>query len=383
MSDFRFPQRVAKLRDAIVENSKTDADDSVDAMIVSTLEHCRYLTGFTGSNALLIVTAKDALFLTDGRYDLQSSVEVPGFTRIILPPGSDLALAAAQHVVDLGAKRVGFEAAHMTVTAYKVLENKVEEIAPGKITLIGRTNTVEFIKAIKDAEEVAALRVAIAAADETFDFLQQTVKVGKTRGLTELDLAWELETFMRRDKGATRLGFDSIIGSGPNSALIHGRPTNRVIGSSGGPEFLLCDYGCEIGGYNSDITRTVVVGQPTPRHREIYELVHTAQAAALAAIKPGKIGKEVDAAARDIITMAGFGPNFNHGLGHGLGRLVHDQYGVFNAASELVVREGMVITVEPGVYINDFGGVRIEDNILVTADGCEILTHSTKELIVL
>jgi Xaa-Pro aminopeptidase len=166
--------------------------------------------------------------------------------------------------------------------------------------------------------------------------------------------------------------------------MIHGRPTERILGSSGGPEFLLCDYGCEINGYNSDLTRTFVVnGEPTARQREIYDVVKAAQLAALEAIKPGVIGKDVDAAARNIITAAGFGNNFNHGLGHGLGRLVHDQYGVFNATSELVIREGMVVTVEPGIYLDGWGGVRIEDDVLVTATGYDVLTHSTKEMVIL
>ncbi len=379
MSEFRFPHRIAALRSVLSQNSRPDTDDAVDGMIVSYLEHGKYLTGFTGSNALVIITKDHALFLTDGRYDLQSSTEVPGFDRVILPPASDLALAAAQKVAALGIKRAGFETTHLTYAAYNSLAKNMAEIAPA-VQLIGRTNVVEFIKAIKDADEIAALRVAIDAADEAFTHLQQIVKPG----MSELDVAWELESFLRRVKGATRLGFDSIIGSGPNSAMIHGRPTERILGSSGGSEFLLCDYGCEINGYNSDLTRTFVVnGEPTARQREIYDVVKAAQLAALEAIKPGVIGKDVDAAARNIITAAGFGNNFNHGLGHGLGRLVHDQYGVFNATSELVIREGMVVTVEPGIYLDGWGGVRIEDDVLVTATGYEVLTHSTKEMVIL
>ena len=380
MSDFRFPHRVAGLRQVIAQESKAEADDAVDAMIVSYLENCRYLSGFSGSNALIIVTQKEALFLTDGRYAYQSSVEVPGFERVILPQGTDLAAAAAETAHKLGAKRVGYEAERLSVSAFAALEKASEGANPGGIELIGRIGTVEGLRQIKDADEVAALKVAIAAADEAFGFLVATAEVG----MTELDLAWELETYLRRTKGATRLGFDSIIGSGPNSAIIHGRPTDRVIGSSRGPEFLLCDYGCEIDNYNSDITRTFVIGgEPTPRHQEIYNLVKTAQQAALDAIKPGVIGKDADAAARTIITAAGYGDNFGHGLGHGLGRSVHDQTGVMNPVSEIVLKAGMVITVEPGVYIDGFGGVRIEDDVLVTETGCEILTHSPKNLIVI
>jgi Xaa-Pro aminopeptidase len=372
LTDFRFPHRVEGLRALLPQG-----ENPVEAIIVSNLENCRYLSGFTGSNALVLVTAAEAFFLTDGRYRLQSATEVPGYERIILPQGTSLAEAAGELVKRVGARTVGFEGGHLTFSGYEALKKAMPE--EETVTLVPRGDAVESLRQVKDADEVAAIRRAIALADACFDFIRGTARAG----MTEKELAWEMEVFLRHTKGATKLGFESIVGSGPNSALIHGRPSERVLGSSGGPEFLLCDYGCEVDGYNSDITRTFVLGgEPTPRQREIYEAVRRAQVAALEAIRPGMVGKDVDKVARDVLTEAGLGEAFGHGLGHGLGRQVHDHL-AFSQKSEVVLKPGMVVTVEPGAYIEGLGGVRIEDDVLVTETGGEVLTHSTKELIVL
>jgi Xaa-Pro aminopeptidase len=323
----------------------------------------------------VLVTAAEAFFLTDGRYLLQSAAEVPGFERIILAQGTSLAEAAGDLIKRVGSRKVGFEGGHLTYSGYEALKKATPETA----ALVPRDDAMQSLRQVKDADEVAAIRRAIAIADACFEFIRETARAG----MTERELAWEMEVFMRHTKGAAKLGFESIVGSGPNSALIHGRPSDRVLGSSGAPEFLLCDYGCEMDNYNSDITRTFILGgEPTARQREIYEAVRRAQAAALEAIRPGMIGKDVDKVARDILTAAGLGEAFGHGLGHGLGRQVHDHL-AFGQKSEVVLRPGMVVTVEPGAYIEGLGGVRIEDDVLVTETGCEVLTHSPKELIVL
>jgi Xaa-Pro aminopeptidase len=200
--------------------------------------------------------------------------------------------------------------------------------------------------------------------------------------MTERELAWEMEVFMRTH-GASKLGFESIVGSGPNSALIHGRPSDRRLGESGQPEFLLCDFGCEVDGYNSDITRTFVIGgEPTAEQRKLYDAVLQAELAAIAAIKPGVPGKDIDKIARDLLTEAGYGEAFAHSLGHGLGRIVHD-HPALGQKSEVTLVPGMIVTVEPGAYLEGFGGVRVEDDVLVTETGCEILTRSPKELLVI
>lgn len=384
MTDFRYPARMIRLREKLAHSiPQKSAEDApplpdlppCDTLLVSDLENTRYLTGFSGSNALLIVRQNEAVFLTDGRYKLQAGREVPGWEIVIVPQGSVLAEVAGEHLKRLGSRRVGFEAAQLTVNGYEALR----KAAPEGVELVARTGLVESVRAIKDADEIAALRAAIAIADECFEFIRQTVRAG----MTEKQLAWEMETFMRSTKGAARLSFESIVGSGPQSALIHGRPTDRVIGSSGQPEFLLCDFGCELAGYCSDITRTFVVGgQPSPKQRDLYDAVLRAQLAAIAAIKPGATGKGVDSVAREVLTEAGYGDAFGHGLGHQLGRVVHDGQ-AFSQKAEVTLEAGMVVTVEPGAYLEDVGGVRIEDDVLVTATGCEVLTQSTKELVVL
>lgn len=386
--DFRFPHRIAGLRERIStpytrgEGEQAVTVDPVDALVIvgneqsaTGLEHARYLSGFTGSNALVVITGKgEAVFVTDGRYQLQSSREVTGMERVILPQGSNMNEAAGEVLKKLGVRRVGFEAAYLSYNAFEGLKKHLGE----GMELVPRTDDVETLRHVKDADEVAAMRRAIVLADECFDFIRNTAKIG----MTERELAWEMEVFMRT-RGASKLGFESIVGSGPNSALIHGRPSDRKLGESGGPEFLLCDYGCEVAGYNADITRTFVLGgEPTSEMRRLYDAVLEAQLAALEAIRPGAAGKDVDSVARMLLTNAGYGEAFAHSLGHGLGRLVHD-HPAFGQKSEIVLKPGMIVTCEPGAYIAGFGGVRIEDDVLVTETGNEILTRSTKELLVL
>ncbi len=367
-SSFRFPARVHGLRAALVK-------EGADAALVTNLENVRYLTGFSGSNGLAIVTPNAAVFLTDGRYTVQSSREVPGWERVILPQGSDMAQAAGEQVTRLGARQVAFEEAHLTVKAFEALKKALPE--NGAITLTGKSDLVENLRQIKDGEEITAIRRAIALADACFDHVRTITKTG----MTERELAWQMEVFLR-SHGAQRLSFETIVASGPNAALPHARPSERKLGESGGPEFLILDYGAELDGYCSDITRTLVVGgEPSEKQHAMYNAVLRAQLASLEAIKPGVEGKAVDQLARDLLTQDGLGELFTHGLGHALGRVVHDGMG-FSQKSTITVQPGMVLTVEPGVYEENFGGVRIEDDIVVTETGCEILTQSTKELLV-
>jgi len=346
----------------------------IDGLIVSHVENARYLSGFTGSNALIVLTAEDAVFFTDTRYDLQSQTEAVGFERVVLAPGAIMGEAVGEVLKRLGIRRAGFEAAHMTYSGYLALQKAIGDAA----ALEPRSDLVEKVRLVKDADEIAGTRASIAIADECFEFMRSMIRPG----MTEKQVAWEMEQFMRGKRGAEKLSFDSIVGSGPNAALIHGHPGDRVIGSSGEPEFLLCDFGCQLGGYCSDITRTFVVGgEPTDRQREIYDTVAECLQLSIAAIKPGVPGKDIDKMARDFLVARGFG-DLQHGLGHGLGRVVHDGQ-MFGQRSETIAAPGMVATVEPGIYIEGLGGVRIEDDIVVTESGCEVLTQSTRELIVI
>ncbi|MBC8143004.1 MAG: aminopeptidase P family protein [Armatimonadetes bacterium] len=378
MTDFLYPHRVASLRERLPEADENNP--AIAALIVSDLENCRYLTGFSGSNALVIVTQEQAIFFTDGRYEIQAAKEVPGFERLIQPQGTDLAKASAEEIRKRGIPGAGFEEAHLSVKAFNALRTALDgENGEGKnLPLIGKSGYVESVRALKDADEIARIRLAVALADRCFDYI---LTVAKT-GMTERELAWKMEVFMR-ESGASHLSFDSIVGSGANSALIHGRPGDRIIGASGEPEFILLDFGAELGGYCSDITRTVVVGgAPTDKQRAQYDAVLKAQVAAIDAVKPGAVGKDIHAVAAKSLEASGYGQYFPHGTGHQLGRVVHDGRAL-GLIDEVVMRPGMVVTVEPGAYVEGFGGVRIEDVVVVTETGCEILTGSTKELIAL
>jgi len=379
----RFPSRIAGLRAQIARSSEPGRDtsgneippDPIDGLIVSYLDNAQYLTGFSGSNAVVIVTPERALFVTDGRYALQSRQQVPGLDRVILKPTNDMNEAVGELLGRLVLRRVGFEKAHLTVAAFDALRKQV----PESVELVGTVNLVETVRRIKDADEIAAMRAAIAVADACFDYVCRTAKVG----MTERELAWRMEVFMRHEHGAQALSFESIVGCGPNSALIHGRPSDRPLGASGEAEFLLLDFGAQLNGYCSDLTRTVVIGgAPTDRMQHLYGTVYESQKLALAAIRPGVAGKAVDTVARNFLTAQNLGDAFGHGLGHGLGRVVHDGPAL-SQRSEVILASGMVVTVEPGAYIEGFGGVRIEDDVLVTDAGCEILTQSAKELLVI
>lgn len=365
---FRFSRRVDGVRDWLA--SQTDAN----AVLITNLEHVKYITGFTGSNGIALISKDFAVFITDGRYLLQASVEVTGFeTRIV---GQAILLLEAARVLTIKGFTGGLaiESNTLSVDAWNTLIGGL----PSAINLVPASGIVEPIKAIKEPQEIDAIRRACALVDEACTHITEIVKTG----MTEAELAWRIEVYVR-ERGAVRMGFDSIIGSGPNAAIIHGRAGNRGIGSSGEPEFLLCDFGCEIDGYNSDITRTFVVGgEPTERMQHIFNTVHQAQDAACNAIKPGVAGRDIDAIARGILDDAGYG-NMPHNLGHGLGRLVHDAAGLLSPSSKLSLHENVVLTVEPGIYIEGYGAVRIEDDVLVTATGFERLTQYTRDLVVI
>ena len=378
MSKFSFPARVAALRERL--ELKGDEATGVDALVICHLENVRYLTGFSGSSGLVVLTQTDALFFTDGRYGVQAEREVPGFERIVLPAGSALLVAAAEWLREkAGIFCIGFEADHIPYSAYLTLEQTLDPDDRAQQALFARSGDVEALRAIKDASEIARIRAACQLADACFEHVCAFLKPG----MTEARVAWELESFFRTH-GAQKLSFDPIVGSGANSALIHGRASERVIGSSGGAEFVLMDFGCVLDGYCSDITRTVVVGgEPTEKMRHIYNSVLAAQLAALKAIRPGVAGRDMDALAREMLKSAGYG-EMPHGLGHGLGRVVHDlPLPTFSPRATVTLEPGMVATVEPGIYTEGLGGVRIEDDVLITESGCERLTLATKELLVL
>jgi Xaa-Pro aminopeptidase len=349
----------------------------LDALLVVDLRNIRYLTGFTGSNAALLVHAADepqaeqrTVFCTDGRYLTQSERQVPELERMI-DRRSSLALATRAGEQREHYARTGYESQHVTV---EHLDELVAAAGSG-VKLVRTPGQVESLRMIKDDTEVEALRMACAAADRALAGLIENG--GLAAGRTEREVARELENRML-DHGAAGPSFESIVAAGANSAVPHHRPTDAVLRTG---DLVKLDFGALVDGYHSDMTRTVVLGNPADWQRELYDLVAQAQAAGRAALRVGVGTAEVDAAARAVIEEAGHGENFLHGLGHGVGLEIHEAP-MLGKAGQGRIAAGMAVTVEPGVYLSGKGGVRIEDTLVVRDEDPELLTLTTKQLIV-
>lgn len=340
-------------------------EEKIDAYVVTRPENGRYLSGFSGGEAILFITAERALLLTDFRYLEQATREAPEFE--IIKTGQD----HFDRLAEFGrqARRIGFEGDFVTYESYV----KLTKIFP-QTEFLSIPHLASHLRSVKEPQEIEALRQAVKIADAAFAQIIETLVIGQT----EEQIGLELEYLMRR-AGASKGSFDFIVASGVRSALPHGTASAKKIRSG---EFLTLDFGAVYQGYCSDITRTVFLGEPEAKHREVYEIVLAAQKAGIAAVEPGRAGKEVDAAARKIIADAGYGDYFGHGLGHSVGLAVHEGPNL-NTSEGRLLEPGMTITVEPGVYIPNWGGVRIEDIVLVTEDGCEVLTQATKEFMMI
>lgn len=339
--------------------------EELDALLVTSGANRYYLSGFRGSAGTLLVTRDQVFLLTDGRYVDQAKEQAP-YCRV-LHQGSDWYGTLNQLVKDLGVQKLAFEQEHVSYDEYLRWSEKIEVTA-----LVGKRNFVETFREIKDSRELAAMKKAAAIADKAFQELLSVLRPG----LTETEVAAELEYRMRR-LGSEGPAFDTIVASGSRSALPHGTPTEKKISFG---DFVVLDFGAVYQGYRSDMTRTVVVGRASPKQKDLYQLVLRAQLAGLQTVRAGETCENVDRAARDILTQEGYGECFGHSLGHGVGLEVHENPRMAQG-NKLVLKPGMVVTVEPGVYLTDWGGVRIEDMVVVTGDGCEILTQTPKELI--
>jgi len=342
----------------------------VDALIVTRLPNVRYLTGFTGSNGQAVVGANGAaVFLTDGRYDEQSSHEIPDLPRVAYTQGYPRPLVDACRT--LGAARVAFERRGLTYAAWE----RLSEVGGG-LELVSADDEVERLRRAKDPEEVELIARAQGFADQAFE--KVVLNGGLRAGVTERALARELEDAML-DAGADDRAFDSIVAFGEHAAEPHHHVTDRGLAPG---DVVKLDFGALAQGYHSDMTRTVAFGEPDPRLRELRDLVAEAQRAGIETVRSGVSSVEVDAAARSVIAAAGHADAFPHGLGHGVGLEIHeDPFLRWDAGEDLV--QGMVVTIEPGVYIPGLGGVRIEDMVEVTTDGRREIPRSTRELIVL
>jgi Xaa-Pro aminopeptidase len=359
----------------------TAAERGLDAVLVTKLLNVRYLTGFTGSNgALLLRTDGNDVFGTDGRYTTQAGAQVPDVELLV-----DRATVAglAREAVrprsgGKGAARIGFESHDVTVDGLAGLEAVLADAAAGGRVpeLASIQRAVEALRAVKDDDEVEALRRACAIADRA---LAELAAEGALRpGRTELQVGRELDARML-DLGAEAPSFETIVATGANSAIPHHRPDTTELRAG---DLLKLDFGATVDGYHSDMTRTVVLGHAAEWQREIYDLVAAAQAAGRAALAVGADVVAVDRASREVITEAGHGEHFTHGLGHGVGLEIHEAPGIGPQGAGTLAA-GMAVTVEPGVYLPGHGGVRIEDTLVVTADAPELLTLTSKELLVL
>ncbi|MGR7027853.1 M24 family metallopeptidase [Geodermatophilus sp. URMC 62] len=354
----------------------TATERGLDAVLVTNLLNVRYLTGFTGSNGALLLRADGSdLFGTDGRYTTQAGTQVPDVELLV-----DRATvpALAQEAVRGGAGRIGFESHEVTVDGLAQLQRVLADAAAGGTVpeLVSVRRAVEALRAVKDDGEVEALRRACAVADRA---LAELAAEGALRpGRTELQVGRELDARMLA-LGAEAPSFETIVAAGANSAIPHHRPDATELRAG---DLLKLDFGATVDGYHSDMTRTVVLGHAADWQREVYELVAAAQAAGRAALAVGTDVVAVDAASRDVITAAGHGEHFSHGLGHGVGLEIHEAPGIGPSGAGTLAA-GMAVTVEPGVYLPGHGGVRIEDTLVVTADAPELLTLTSKELLVL
>ncbi len=335
----------------------------VEAALVTRLVNVRYLTGFTGSNGALLLTRDAAVLATDGRYITQSERQAPDIERVIVPAA---AAALVERAKSDGVGTLGYESHDVTVDLWEALTG----VGPSLVSL---RRAVEALRAVKDEDEIALLREACAVADRAFARLLPTLRPGRT----EREVGRELEALML-EEGGDGPSFETIIASGPNSAVPHHRPTERVLEAG---EFVKLDFGSVYRGYHSDMTRTVVLGPAADWQREVYALVASAQAAGRAALAVGAVAGEVDRAARDVIDAAGHGEEYTHSLGHGVGLEIHEAPTLRAGATDTLA-DRTPVTVEPGVYIPGRGGVRIEDTLVVRAGSDpELLTTSTKELL--
>ncbi len=350
-------ERVRRLRQLL-------AEAGVDAFLVNAPDNIRYLSGFTGSAGVLLIAPEEALLLTDARYTVQAGAEAPGFELVTVEKSWVESLA--EILGDRTYRRVGFTAAHVTHEQFL----RMQELWSGT-ELKPLKDPAAKLRVVKDEEEIEAIRRAVQMVDAAFPQVLEAIRPGRT----EREIALELEYDLRA-RGAERMAFEMILVSGARSALPHGRPSEKVVEAG---DLVLLDVGVVCDGYCSDFSRTVLVGTvPEPWQEEIYRAVLAAQEEGLKTVRAGVPAAEVDARVREVIEEYGYGAYFGHSTGHGLGIQVHEppRLGRF---SEETLEAGMVVTVEPGIYLPERGGVRIEDVVVVREDGAEVLTTAPKD----
>ncbi|MCC6167016.1 MAG: aminopeptidase P family protein [Caldilineaceae bacterium] len=355
--------RIDRLRAALAERD-------LPGLLVGAPANRRYLSDFTASYGWMVVTAADAFILTDSRYLIQAGREAPDYdVRQIVNPGKTMPEVLAELCKELGLDRLAFEAAHTTVADH----SRLVAVLGDAVALEATEGLVEGLRMVKDEAEMVRLRRAISMTDAAMEAVAPRLCPDHT----ERQAVWMLEQALR-ERGAEGVSFPIIVAAGPNAALPHHRPGDDPLGKGG---TIIIDMGALLDGYHADLTRTLVIGEPDKRFRQVYDTVAEAQRLAIAGIRPGALAHEVDALARDSIAAAGYGAHFGHGLGHGIGLNVHEEpflRWALPGGTSAPLQAGMVTSVEPGIYLEGWGGVRIEDIVLVTADGCEVLSNAIK-----
>lgn len=350
---------VQRLRERLTERG-------LSAALITNVGNAQWLTGFSGSSAFVLVTPTDGIFITDSRYRDQAPEQVKDLPVRIYQTPQTAAEIISEEAKQRGLTSLAFEAEHVSFATHGSWQSTIEA------ELKAEADLVDSLRMVKTAEEISKIRDACGLADKTFEHIQRLFQVG----VTEYDIALEIEFFIRRS--GAKLAFDVIAVSGERSARPHGVPSEKKLEPG---DFLTLDFGANVDGWNSDLTRTVLISNADSEHQRIYNAVLESQLAALELMKPGVPCKDVDAKSREILQTYDLAKYFGHGLGHGLGKSVHD-FGSLSGASKSVLEEGQVWTVEPGAYVPGIGGVRIEDDVVVTANGIEVLTHSPKHLMV-
>ena len=358
-SAFRFPSRVAAIREVI-------ADAGLDGILISNGENRRYLSGFIGSAGFLLITGGETRLITDFRYTEQAGMQAPGF-KVVRQMGR-LSEWFPPLMAELGICKLGFESDDITVSVLTRFEEAVAD-SEVEIEFVPTAGHTVKLRAVKDSDELLALQRAIDVGDAAFE-----ETLGKLRpGMMESEAAWEFEKSIR-ERGAESLSFDTIVASGPNAARPHHQTGSRELREG---ETIVFDCGAKFEGYCSDLTRTVVLGTPDAEVVRVYNIVLDAQELAIRDVRAGMTGEEADGLARQVISEAGHGDDFGHSLGHGLGLEVHEDPHVGPRAED-VLEVGMPFTIEPGIYIPGWGGVRIEDVVVLEPDGARVLSHAVK-----
>ncbi len=356
-----FQARLNRLRQRMTE-------EQVDTIVVYRPENRRYLSGFTGSSGTLVITMDRAYLLTDIRYEEQATAEAPTFE--VQRTTGAASTAVTDLVVQVPARRLGFEGNYLTFDEHARLV-----LNANTVELVGISGLIEGLRRIKDADEQAVMQKAAQIADEGWRDILPLIRPG----VAERDLAADLEYKLRK-LGGDGPAFDFIVASGSRSSMPHGRASEKLIERG---DLVTFDFGTRYQGYCSDMTRTVMVGQPTDQQRQIYEIVLDAQTRGVQACRPGISGHELDQVCRSVIRDRGYGTAFGHSTGHGVGLEIHEGPSVGVRAETDMLETGMVVTIEPGIYLPNWGGVRIEDMVLITESGCVSFSKSPKELLVL